>query len=150
MLEVALALTAHMRTGLWCGDGNGEPNIEHLTASALRRANVRVLRPQLPMFLVRAPSDGTRWSHGSWLYLRNMTIEQHEEMRRYEQMRRDKFGQEFHHNTDVTWRLAAERTLATLPGARRDLETCLRVKMEGTELEGASRMCASSRDVVRP
>ena len=54
----------------------GEKNIERLIATSLQMAGATVLWPKLPMFLVRTGRDATRWSHGAWLYARNLSIEQ--------------------------------------------------------------------------
>ena len=75
VLGVVLNRSTH---ALWTGGSDGrERNIEAVTASSLALGSAHVVRPKLPIFLVRATNDSSRWSKGMWLYHRNLSIEQH-------------------------------------------------------------------------
>ena len=116
-------------------------NIERLIATSLQMAGATVLWPKLPMFLVRTGRDATRWSHGAWLYARNLSIEQRADVTAYEEAQQ-KLNKLYKTDTADWWRIEAERYLTNQHGARLDLKTCLRIKMGGGELPIAARVCA--------
>ena len=144
VLETALDQTAS-RQMLWTGEQpnqtKGEKNIERLIATSLQMAGATVLWPKLPMFLVRTGRDATRWSHGAWLYARNLSIEQRADDSAYEEAQQ-KLNKLYKTDTADWWRLEAERYLTNQHGARLDLKTCLRIKVAGGELPIAARVCA--------
>ena len=142
VLSVALRHSTH---ALWTGgssSGGRERNIEAFTASSLALGGAHVVRPKLPIFLVRATNDASRWSKGMWLYHRNLSIEQHAAVAR-------EYTTAEPHDSRVEWRARAEAALEPFPDARLSLKQCERLKVYDNEVWGATSACNEAAHLER-